>query len=159
MKRITYFAMCLCTMLLVLASCSKSSNSNSSSSDNPLVGKWQQEVDKAGVQATVTYDFKSDGTLTQTSVMNSESPYMAIEGEGTCDYTFNDNTITFTISAENYNFTKYEVEGIPEEQIELAMEQQKSQMTGIEQSLTDVVIDGDILTANFNGQEITLTRI
>lgn len=154
MKRITYFAMCLCTMLLVLASCSKSSNS-----DNPIVGKWQQEVDKAGVQATVTYDFKSDGTLTQTSVMNSESPYMAIEAEGTCDYTFNDNTITFTISAEDFNFSKFEIEGVPEEQIELAMEQQKSGMTGIEQSLTDVVIDGDILTANFNGQEITLKRI
>ena len=146
--------MCLCTMLLVLASCSKSSNS-----DNPIVGKWQQEVDKAGVQATVTYDFKSDGTLTQTSVMNSESPYMAIEAEGTCDYTFNDNTITFTISAEDFNFSKFEIEGVPEEQIELAMEQQKSGMTGIEQSLTDVVIDGDILTANFNGQEITLKRI
>lgn len=146
--------MCLCTMLLVLASCSKSSNS-----DNPLVGKWQQEVDKAGVQATVTYDFKSDGTLTQTSVMNSESPYMAIEAEGTCDYSFNDNTITFTISAEDFNFSKFEIEGVPEEQIELAMEQQKSGMTGIEQSFTDVVIDGDILTANFNGQEITLKRI
>lgn len=158
MKRITYFAMCLCTMLLVLASCSKSSNSNSSSSDNPLVGKWQQEVDN-GVKVTVTYDFKSDGTLAQTIVMTSESPVTDIEGEGTCDYTFNDNTITFTISAENYNFSKYEVEGIPEEQIELAMEQQKSQMTGVETTFTDVVIDGDILTANCNGQEITLTRI
>ena len=84
---------------------------------------------------------------------------MAIEAEGTCDYTFNDNTITFTISAEDFNFSKFEIEGVPEEQIELAMEQQKSQMTGIEQSLTDVVIDGDILTANFNGQEITLKRI
>lgn len=152
MKRLMYFTMCLCTMLLVV-SCSKSN------SDNPLIGKWEQTIEQAGVKAVATYDFKDSGKLIQTMVMKNASPAIDIDAEGTCEYTYKDNTITFKFSASDFTFNKFSIEGLSDDMIDAAMEEMKSEMVNMEQSFTNVKIDGDKLTANFNGQQVELKRI
>ena len=152
MKRLMYFTMCLCTMLLVV-SCSKSN------SDNPLIGEWEQTIEQAGVKAVATYDFKDSGKLTQTMVMKNASPAIDIDAEGTCEYTYKDNTITFKFSASDFTFNKFSIEGMSDDMIDAAMEEMKSEMVNMEQSFTNVKIDGDKLTANFNGQQVELKRI
>ncbi|MDE6199262.1 MAG: hypothetical protein K2G06_05415 [Muribaculaceae bacterium] len=153
MKRFMYFTMCLCAMFAVLSSCS--------SGGNGLIGKWEQTISEAGANAVATYDFKDNGKMTQTMVMKSETPSINIEGEGTCDYTYSeaDKTITFKFSASDFNFKTFEIEGIDEASMEMAMDQMKSQMVNMEQKFTNVNIDGDKLTANFNGQEVEMKRM
>lgn len=152
MKRLMCFTMCLCTMLIAMSSCS-------GKKENGIIGKWEQTVSENGVKAVTTYDFKEGGKLTQTFVMKNESPEINIEGEGTCDYTFADNTVTFKFSASDFNFKNFSIEGVSEDMVDMAMEQMKSQMVNMEQKFTDVKINGDKLTAEFNGQQVTLTRI
>lgn len=151
MKRIMFFTVCLCTMLLSFTSCG--------GKDNALVGKWEQTINQMGVKAVATYDFKENGKLTQSVVMKKASPKINIVGDGTCDYTFDGNTITFRFSASDFNFDSFEIEGLGEEAVAYAMEEMKSEMVGMEQKLTDVKIEGDKLTAKFNGQELELNRI
>lgn len=152
MKRLMYLTMCLCAMLVAMSSCS-------GKSENGLIGKWEQTVDEAGAKVVVTYDFKESDKLTQTFDLKNDTPEMNIKGDGTCDYTYVDNTITFKFSASDFNFSKFEIEGVDNDMIDMAMEQMKSQMVNVEQKFTDVKIDGDKLTATFNGQEVTLKRI
>lgn len=148
MKRLLSFAVCLCTLMLALSSCSN---------NNDLVGKWEQNVDQYGLNAYVTYDFKEDGTLTQTFEM--KSPQMNIVGEGSCKYTYKDGEITFKFSASDFNFSEFEIEGVDSEYIDMVMEEMKSQIANVEEHVTDVKIDGDKLTGNSKGQKIQLTRV
>jgi len=48
---------------------------------------------------------------------------------------------------------------VGEDIIETAMDNMKAEMTNVEQRFTDVRIEGDKLTATFEGQEVTLQRI
>lgn len=181
MKRLMYFTMCLCTMLVVLScsksssdkndggkssydmSCSKNSSdknvSDKSIYNNPIIGKWEQTINQGSAAAVVTYNFKESGKLIQTMVMKNASPAINIDGEGTCEYTYKDNTITFKFSASDYTFNKFSIEGMSDDMIDAAMEEMKSEMVNMEQSFTNVKIDGDKLTANFNGQKVELKRI
>lgn len=151
MKRLIFFTLFMCTMMLSLTSCG--------SKNNELVGKWEQVVEQAGVKAVLTYDFKDNGTLTQTMVMKGKSPMIDISGEATCVYSYSGNTITFKFSNSDITFNKYKVEGLDDAMVEVAMEEMKSEMVDMEQKLTDVKIEGDKLTAKFNGQEMELNRI
>lgn len=151
MKRLIFFTLFMCTMVLSLTSCG--------SKNNELIGKWEQVVEQAGVNAVLTYDFKDNGTLTQTMVMKGKSPMIDISGEATCVYSYSGNTITFKFSNSDITFNKYKVEGLDDAMVEVAMEEMKSEMVDMEQKLTDVKIEGDKLTAKFNGQEMELNRI
>lgn len=151
MKRLMFFTLFMCTMVLSLTSCG--------SKNNELVGKWEQVVDQAVVKAVLTYDFKDNGTLTQTMVMKGKSPMIDISGEATCVYSYSGNTITFKFSNSDITFNKYKIEGLDDAMVKVAMEEMKSEMVGIEQKLTDVKIEGDKLTAKFNGQKLELNRI
>lgn len=151
MKRLMFFTLFMCTMVLSLTSCG--------SKNNELVGKWEQVVDQAGVKAVLTYDFKDNGTLTQTMVMKGKSPMIDISGEATCVYSYSGNTITFKFSNSDITFNKYKIEGLDDAMVKVAMEEMKSEMVGMEQKLTDVKIEGDKLTAKFNGQELEFNRI
>lgn len=146
-----FFTLCMCTMILSLTSCG--------GKNNALVGKWEQVVEQAGVKAVLTYDFKDDGTLTQTMVMKGETPMVYIDAEASCVYSYSGNTITFKFSNSDITFNEYKIEGLDDAMVEVAMEEMKSEMVGMEQKLTDVKIEGDKLTARFNGQELELNRI
>lgn len=154
MKRLMYFTMCLCTMLVALSSCS-------SKGGNGLIGKWEQTIEQGGAKAIATYDFKDNGKMTQTMVMKSETPAINIDAEGTCDYTYSEaeKTITFKFSATDFNFKTFEIEGISDDAMDVAMEQMKSEMVNLEQKFTDVNISGNEMTAVFNGQKVVLKRI
>lgn len=150
MKRFIYFTMCLCSML-VAVSCSNKA-------DNELIGKWEQTVEQMGVKAELTYDFKNNGKMTQTLVMKNDYPKINIVADGTCSYTYSDDIIKFKFSSSDFNFDVYEIEGMSEEEVAAGMEAMKSGMV-MEQEFTDVKIEGDKMTAKFNGQKITLKRI
>lgn len=152
MKHLKYLTMCLLAVVLAV-SCSRSDSGNS------LIGKWQQTVTEDGTMAVSTYDFKDNGKLTQTLTMKSEIPAIEIDAEGTCDYVYTGDTITFKFSATDFNFKKFMIEGVGEDIIETAMDNMKAEMTNVEQRFTDVRIEGDKLTATFEGQEVTFQRI
>lgn len=123
-----------------------------------ILGVWTQTQNEQGINVSSTYDFKADDTVTQILVMNSTSPKMNIIADGTVSYKLSDDTITFKFSATDFNFTVFEIEGLPQEYVEMAKQQTLSQMTNMEQKLTDVKVEGNTLTAKFNGQPITLQR-
>ena len=133
-------------------------NAHAKLEKSEIMGVWTQTQNEQGVNVSSTYDFKADGTVTQILVMNSTSPKMNIIADGTVKYQLADDTITFKFSASDFNFTVFEIEGLPQEYVEIAKQQTLAQMTNMEQKLTDVKIDGNTLTANFNGQPISLHR-
>ncbi len=181
MKRLLYFTACLCIVLVALTACSgKTSKADTdligkweqnvnesltacsgktSKADTDLIGKWEQIVNESGVEAVTIYDFMSDGKVEQTIQMSSKYPAMEIVGNGTSDYRYEDGVISFTFSASNFSFSKFEMEGVTDELVELAMEQVKSSMVNMEQQLQNVRIKGNKLTATFNGQDIELKRL
>ncbi|MGM9821058.1 MAG: hypothetical protein ACI30D_00490 [Muribaculaceae bacterium] len=151
MKRLIFFTMCLCSFML-MTSCS--------GGDSPIVGTWEQIIDQSGVKAVVTYDFKDSGKLDQKMIMKNEAPAVDIDIEGTCDYTYNaeDNTVNFKFSASDFDIKTFKMEGLTDDMVEMAKERMKTEMVNMEQNWTDVKIDGDKMTATFNGQQVTLTR-
>lgn len=151
MKKIISLTLCFCTILIAITSCS------GTKSDNPLIGKWEQTMTENGVKVVAIYEFSENGKLEQTMTMTSDM--LNIEGNGTCEYTYKNNTITFRFSAENFDYSKFEIEGISEDVIEDVMAQTKASMVNIEQTFEDVVITGDTMTATFGDQPVTLTRL
>lgn len=152
MKKFLLFTMTLCAMV-IFSACTKNNDN-----DNELVGTWEQAIEQHGVKAVVLYTFNDDGTMTEISEITSDEPRVNIKGESTCEYTYEDGTITFKISPDDIKFSVFEIEGMSQQEIETSMEMQKQQMADIEQKLENVEIDGDELTCNFNGQKIKLTR-
>lgn len=161
MKKTNFWFTCLGTMVVILLlSCSSESSNKSNDDDNDdgIIGKWEQVVEQNGVKAVSTYDFKKSGKLVQTFEMKNNNPYINIVGKGTCKYTYEDDKITFKFSAADFDFSSFVIEGLDEEYIDTAIEQMKESMVDVEQEFVDVEIDGDELTAKFNGQTVTLTR-
>ena len=155
MKKILKLTSFLMIMMVFVGCASR--KDKESKEDNELVGKWRQEVFEGGISMVSIYDFKSNGRLTQTVEFSGQG--MDIAAEGTCDYTYENNTITFKISGKDMTFTKVEFEGLSAEETEMVKEAALGQMTDMVQTLTDVKINGDTLTANFDGNEITMTRM
>lgn len=151
MKNFFSLALCICTIMIANTSCS------GIKSDNPLIGKWEQSVTENDVKIVAIYEFGENGELGQT--VTTTSDMINIEGGGTCEYTYENNTITFRFSAENFDYSKFEIEGIGEEVIEDVMEQTKASMVNVTQTFEDVVISGDTLTATFGFRPVTLTRL
>ena len=154
MKRIVNYVMCVCVMLVAMTACS-------GKGDNGLIGKWEQTVDANGVKTVVTYDFQNSGKLRQTMVMKNDALHIFIDAEGVYEYSYYeaDKTINFKFSGSDFNFKAFEIEGVSDDQVELAMENMKSDKVDIEQEFTDVNIEGDRMTAKFNGIKLTLKRI
>lgn len=152
MKKFLFSTFSVLCMVIALASCS-------SKASNELIGKWEQDLLQQGMNAHVTYDFEEGGKLSQTFEMTGDVPKVDIKGEGTCTYTYADNVITFTFSGADFNFSKSEMEGVPQELVDMSMQQVKSSMVDVEQKITDVKINGNTLTGTLNGMQITLKRI
>lgn len=151
MKKVVKLAMCMVALFMAL-------NANAKVEKSEILGIWNQTVEEQGITVTSTYDFKADGTMTQIMIMTGTSPKMNVIADGTVKYTLSDDTITFKFSASDINFTVFEIEGLPNEYVEVAKQQMLTGMTNIEQKLTDIQIDGNTLTAKFNGETITLER-
>lgn len=150
MKKTFSLALYLCTIMIAISSCS------GAKSDNPLIGKWEQTVAENGVKNVVIYEFAENGELEQTMTVTSDM--INIEASGTCEYTYENNTITFQFSAENFDYSKFEIEGIEEDVIQDVLEQTKASIVNVTQTLENVVISGDTLTATFGFRPITLIR-
>lgn len=123
-----------------------------------ILGVWTQTQNEQGVSVSSTYDFKADDTVTQILVVSSANPKVSVIADGTVKYQIGDDTITFKFSASDFNFSVFEIEGLPQEYVEVAKQQMLSQMTNMEQKLTDVKIEGNTLTAKFNGETISMQR-
>lgn len=151
MKKLFSLTLCLCTILIAITSCS------GTKSDNPLIGKWEQRVTENGATVVGIYKFAKNGELEQSMTITSDM--IDIEGNGTCEYVYENNTITFKFSGEDFDYSKFEMEGVSEEVIENAMKQSKASLVNIEQIFENVEISGDILTATFGGRPVTLKRL
>lgn len=153
MKKL-FLMFCFGALIIAMSSCS-----GKGAESDPLLGKWEQTISVNGAEAVCTYEFKADDKLEQTFTLKSETPEIDIEGAGTCDYTYADGTITFKFSASDFDFSEFKIEGVPQDNIQMAMDNMKSTMVNVEQKFTDVKIDGDTMTANFKGQQVTLKRL
>jgi hypothetical protein len=95
-------------------------------------------------------------------VSESESPkevYLMIKSDEACDYTYENDIITFKCSSSDISFSEFYIEGVEDEAIEQSMAQMRSQMSSITNQITNVKINGNTLTGIFNGNQITLKRI
>lgn len=151
MKKLFKFSLLLMAILFAL-------NANAKIEKSDILGTWTQSVNEEGISVTTTYDFKEDNTVTQIFIMNGASPKMNVIADGTAQYTLNDDSITFKFSGSDFNFTVFEIEGIPQEYVGLAQEQMRSSLVNVEQTLSDIKINGNTLTAKFNGETVTLER-
>jgi hypothetical protein len=155
MKKTMKATMRLCTLAVMLIAVSFSM-----SAADALLGKWQQTVDESGVKVVTTYEFNADGTMKQVMDMTSSTaPRIKMKGEGTCKYTFQDNTLTFKFNAKDFNFPVFEVEGVDQATTDAIMQQTKESMGAMEQKVTDIKISGNKLTGTFNGESFELTRL
>ena len=143
--------MCLVALFVAM-------NAQAQVDQSQLLGIWTQTENQQGVNVSSTYDFKADGTVTQILVMTSLSPRMNVIADGTVNYTLKDDTLTFRFTSSDFNISAFEIEGLPAEYVDVAKKQMIDQMANSEQKLTDLKIDGNTLTAKFQGQTITLQR-
>ena len=159
MKKFMSTTLSLCTLavMLVLLSCTMNAADS-------LIGKWLQVVDENVIKIVTNYEFNADGNMKQVFDLNSSTtPYIKVQGEGGCKYTFQDNTLTFKFNVNDVNdfkFSVFEVEGVDATIIQAIMEQTKRSLVeaDMEQKITDIKINGNELTGKFNGQELKLTR-
>ena len=150
-KNLVKIAFCLVAVFFAF-------NGNAKVEKSDLLGTWTQTETEQGVTVISTYDFKDDNTVTQFFMMNSSNPKMNVIAEGTAQYTFNGETLTFKFSASDFNFTTFEIEGLPQEYVGVAKQQMMSQMVNVEQKITDININGKTLTGKFDGQTVTLQK-
>lgn len=150
MKKFSKAAMCLLAMVMTITAYAAESD---------LYGRWIQTETEGGVVAIVSYEFNADGTMNQMMVLQSSSPKMEITGDATCNYTYKGNTITFKFKPNDINITKCEIEGVDPSMVQMVIQQQKQQMSAQEQRLTDVKINGSVLTAKMGKEEITLNKV
>lgn len=150
MKNVVKFTMCLLAVFFAFSA--------KAVDKSELLGSWTQTVNEGGVMVISTYDFKDNDKVTQFLIMNSTSPKINIVADGTCDYSLKDDAITFKFSGKDFNFSTFEFEGLPQEAVGMAQQQMINEMVNVEQKLTDIKINGDTMTAKFNGEEVTLKR-
>lgn len=123
-----------------------------------LIGQWVLTQTEKGINIISVYDFMDNDRMSQMVIMTGTSPKMTISANGTCDYRVEDGSIIFKFSGSDFEFTTFEIEGIPEDYIELAKQQIKSQMVNVEQKMTNVKIKGNKLEAKVEGEKVTMTR-
>lgn len=153
MKYFSLIIICLYAMLSTLQGCI---NNNEN-----IAGKWEWPTKALpdGSKTTIIYDFHKDGRLTVTSHTVSEKQHINVERIATCNYTYRNNTIKYSFSAENIEFTKYEIEGLSQEEINSRIEFDKKYSSDLEEILTNVKVEGNKLEANIGKMHITFTRI
>lgn len=126
-----------------------------------IVGKWLMNINQDGNMVLSVYDFQNDGTMIQETSITGKSPKMDIMAIAKCTYICDDeaNSITFKISANDIEISKFFVEGLDPAYAQMAIEYQKNQMANQEMKVTDVKIEGKVLTGKLGKEEITLTRM
>lgn len=151
MKKAVKLAVCLMAMFFAF-------NAQAKVEKSEILGVWTMSENAQGMNILSTYDFKDDNTVTQFLMMSSASPKVNIIADGTCQYQIKDDSIVFKFSASDFNFTAFEIEGLPDEYVGVAKQQMMAEMVNVEQKLTNIKIEGNTLTAETEGQTITLTR-
>lgn len=131
----------------------------SASADDSIIGQWVQDVSEQGVTIISYYDFGSDGKFVQDMLITSSSPKMDISVSGKGPYSYQNGTITFKCEPEDVTVSKFYIEGADQNMINAAVEQQKAQMASQVFKLSDVKVEGDKMTAEYNGTKITLCRV
>ena len=147
-----FFSLAIVAIAMVVISCGGKES-------KPLVGKWEQKIMENGVDMVATYDFKDNGKCVQTIKIQNESPAMDIDATGTFDYVYENNAIKITFDGQDFEFKKFSMEGLSDDMVKPAMEAMKSQLSSQKQIINDVKIEGDKLTGNFNGTEITMEKM
>lgn len=151
MKKAVKFALCLVAMFIAF-------NAQAEIKKSDVLGVWTLTVNQNGMNMISTYDFKDDNTVTQFVMANSASPKINIMADVMCTYEIKDDAIIFKVKPESLNFSMFEIEGLPAEYIPVAKQQLINELVGSEQKLTNVVIDGNTMTAKSQNEEVTLSR-
>lgn len=153
MKRISLITLFLCTLVIAVMGCSDNNEA--------IVGKWEWPTKTLpdGSKTTIIYEFYKDGRLTITSHTVSEKQGIDVERITKCNYTYTKNTIKYSFSAEDVEFTKYKIEGLSQKEIESRIEFEKEYFSDSEMILSDVKIESDELKVNMGKMSITFKRI
>lgn len=151
MKNVMRFTFCLLSLLFYMSAGAKVEKSE-------LLGVWTQMETENGVTMMSTYDFKEDNTVTQLLMINGSAPKMNVMADAKAEYNLEDDCLTFKVNPADVNFTAFEIEGLPQEYVGMAQQQMLAELTNVVQKLTDLKIEGNILTAKFNGQKVTFKR-
>lgn len=133
-------------------------NADAKVEKSDILGVWTQMETEKGITVMSIYDFQSDNTVTQMLMLTGDSPKMNVMADGKAEYKLEDDCLIFKISPSDINFTAFEIEGLPQEYVGMAQQQMLAEMTNMQQKLTDINIEGNILTAKFNGQTVTFKR-
>ena len=152
MKQIKRFSMCLVALMISVATYAADNN-------DALVGKWVQTLTESGITVVTSYEFMPDGEMVQVLNMVGTSPKVEIAGTARCKYEYKKNTIKFKFQPKDIDIEKFEIEGLPDGMAMMAIEQQKAEMAKMEQKLTDVKIEGNLLTAKLGNETITLIKV
>lgn len=131
----------------------------SASADDSIIGQWVQDVSEQGVTILSYYDFGSDGKFVQDMLITCPSPKMDISMSGKGPYSYLNGTLTLKCEPEYVTVSKFYIEGADQNMINAAVEQQKAQMASLVFKLSDVKVNGDKMTAVYNGTKITLRRV
>lgn len=126
-----------------------------------LYGKWIQTNTEDGVMMTSLYIFMPDGEMEQEiNLVKNDSPKIKMECSGKAEYTLQNNTITFKVDPKNIEFKTFEIEGVDSSMMGMVIEQQKAQLSNQTQKLTDVNINGNVLTGMFmDSIEVTWIKV
>lgn len=148
MKKFASLTLGLCAMFLMLVSCSKSS---------PIVGKWGFDMDQMGTKVSVTYEFNNDGTVSFDCEMESESPKMELDMEGSGEYTYNevDKTLKVKVDPSKLDLKKLEMDGFDDAMKEQVVKSMKAQYAS-EETYSDVEVADGQLTMTYKGQKVTM---
>ena len=151
MKKLAKVTLLLLLFATIICSCSSDGGKNDS-----LIGKWKQTINQGGYTFNVTYDFQSSDKVTQFIKMTGNG--LLFDVEGTCDYTYSDDKITFNFSGKDMKINKMEFPGVSDAQVEMIKEQSLGQFVNMEQVFSNVKIEDNKLTCDVDGKTVTLTR-
>lgn len=143
MKKLSFSLVMLVALLgTMLSSCSESSK---------IAGKWKHTEKTAALNIEIIYDFKSDGTFTLTSEVHNESPAIAINASAKGTYTYKDNTLTTKLNPSDIEFSRFVIEGLSDDMLKSATEQQKQQLAEQSIILKNVEVNDNTLRGLING--------
>ena len=157
MKRYSICMLAVVVSLLMFTSCS-------GGTDNPLIGTWECDLQQNGMKGINILTFNEDGTLNLYVNSSLEKPFFRMEASTVCPYTFEDNTIIYTVDDSKTEYKQMELEGVSPDDMQRQIDFAKQKGQKREEVLTEVVIDGDVMTAmsqdaTGRNKRITFTKV
>lgn len=150
MKKIMKFAVCLAAMLLTFSAYA---------SEKDLYGRWVLSQVENGIIAMTSFDFHEDGGVNMKLLVQSSSPKMELEADASGTYTYKGSTATCKFNKDDIEISKLEIDGLSGSLREMAIQQQKSEMAKSDIKITDISINGNVMTATIEGETVTLNKI